>query len=150
MDPSDDQQIVPCESTLDGQCKVAWTCVTRPSDLGGLGMLDLNTLGYALRLQWELLARVDPSQSWTALAAKPEHVVRTMFEATTSVQIGDGRQILFWQEKWLDDISIGGLVPELYLAVSKRPVGMTVWIWISGNSRVLHPTGADSGTFLHP
>jgi hypothetical protein len=113
-------------------------------------MLDLNTLGYALRLQWELLARVDPSQSWTALAAKPEHVVRTMFEATTSVQIGDGRHILFWQEKWLDDISIGGLVPELYLAVSKRPVGMTVWIWISGNSRVLHPTGADSGTFLHP
>jgi hypothetical protein len=36
-----------------GKCLVPWQCVTRPVELGGLGMLDLTTLGYALRLQWE-------------------------------------------------------------------------------------------------
>jgi hypothetical protein len=34
-----------------GQCKVAWVRVVHPQELGGLGVLDLTTLGYALRMR---------------------------------------------------------------------------------------------------
>jgi hypothetical protein len=73
-----------------GQCKVAWARVTRPQELGGLGVLDLTTLGYALRMRWSWLARTDPGRSWSALPVKDERLVRAMFEASTIVQISDG------------------------------------------------------------
>jgi hypothetical protein len=76
---------------LGGQCKVAWSRVTRWAELGGLGVIDLNTLGYALRMRWEWLAFVEPSQSWIALLAKPVRVVRAMFKVSMLVLIGDSR-----------------------------------------------------------
>jgi hypothetical protein len=39
------------DSALGGKCMVAWAKVARPTNLGGLGVLDMTTLGYALRLQ---------------------------------------------------------------------------------------------------
>jgi hypothetical protein len=35
-----------------GHCLVAWVKVCRPTELGGLGISDLKTLGWALRMRW--------------------------------------------------------------------------------------------------
>jgi len=35
-----------------GHCFVAWVKVTRPFELGGLGISDLKTLGWALQMRW--------------------------------------------------------------------------------------------------
>jgi hypothetical protein len=43
------------DSASGGKCLVAWAKVARPTYLGGLRVLDLTTLGYVLRLQWEWL-----------------------------------------------------------------------------------------------
>jgi hypothetical protein len=43
-----------------------------------------------------------------------------MFEASTTVQVGDGRNTLFWQAKWLEGDSIRSFAPELYKVVDKR------------------------------
>uniref|UniRef100_J3LTF6 Uncharacterized protein n=1 Tax=Oryza brachyantha TaxID=4533 RepID=J3LTF6_ORYBR len=40
------------DSVHGGQCKVAWANVCRPKALGGLGILNLRTAGFALRLRW--------------------------------------------------------------------------------------------------
>ncbi|GJN34743.1 hypothetical protein PR202_gb23434 [Eleusine coracana subsp. coracana] len=40
------------KTVSNGKCLVAWRKVCRPSDMGGLGIPDLNLLGFALRLQW--------------------------------------------------------------------------------------------------
>jgi hypothetical protein len=40
-------------STTGGQCMVAWRSVARLVELGGLGVIDLATMGYTLRLRWE-------------------------------------------------------------------------------------------------
>jgi hypothetical protein len=37
-------------SVWGGQCLVSWTKVMLPVDMGGLGVIDLTTMGYALRL----------------------------------------------------------------------------------------------------
>jgi hypothetical protein len=43
------------EIVQGGQCLVTWSKVTKPKELGGLGVLDLTTLGYALQLRWVLM-----------------------------------------------------------------------------------------------
>jgi hypothetical protein len=53
-------------------------------------VLDLATLGYALWLRWKWLARTDLERLWVALPHKNDPIVHAMFEASTSVQVGNG------------------------------------------------------------
>jgi hypothetical protein len=47
-----------------GSCHVNWGTVCRPIDRGGLGVLNLDKAGIALRLRWLWLSRTDPSRAW--------------------------------------------------------------------------------------
>jgi hypothetical protein len=99
---------------------VAWSRVTRPTELGGLGVVDLATMGYALRMRWEWLARVDPSQAWSALSSKPELAARVLFDTSTSVEVGNGVRALFWKDKWMQGHAIESLYHILLAAVGRR------------------------------
>ena len=39
-------------SAKGGHCLLAWPRVCRPPELGGLGIVDLECFGYALRMRW--------------------------------------------------------------------------------------------------
>ena len=45
--------------------KVGHCC--RPPELGGLGFLDLQLFGYALRMRWLWLSRTDDNRPWSQL-----------------------------------------------------------------------------------
>lgn len=45
-----------------GHCLIAWRKVCRSKELGGLGISDLKSLGYALRVHWPWLKKVDPNK----------------------------------------------------------------------------------------
>jgi hypothetical protein len=62
-----------------GRCKVAWAIVCSPKEHGGLGLPDLQLLGFALRLRWEWLRRTRPDAAWAQLPSRPEHAVAAMF-----------------------------------------------------------------------
>jgi hypothetical protein len=94
--------------------KNAWSRVTRHAELGGLGVIDLTTLGYALRLRWEWLAKTNPSRLWAALPCTTEPVVRAMFEASTLVVLGNGVRTLFWDDRWVEGKSIACLASLVY------------------------------------
>lgn len=47
-----------------GKCKVAWPLVTRPVEVGGLGVLDLERFSRALRLRWLWLSWENPQRPW--------------------------------------------------------------------------------------
>jgi hypothetical protein len=91
-------------------------------ELGGLGLgvLDLTTLDYALRLRWEWQAKTSPDRPWASLAAKPERAVQEMFNVSVTVEVGNGRRALFWQDRWLDGKSLHQLSPDVVAAVPKR------------------------------
>jgi hypothetical protein len=50
-----------------GHCLVAWNKVTKPKELGGLGIADLKFLGMALRVRWKWLQRTGPDKPWAFL-----------------------------------------------------------------------------------
>jgi hypothetical protein len=67
------------ETANGGQCLIAWSRVTRPTELGVLSILDLATMGYALQLCWEWQSRTMPDRLWAALPSKLECNVQAMF-----------------------------------------------------------------------
>lgn len=48
-----------------GKCKVSRTLVARPTEFGGLGILDLERFIRALRLRWLWFNWANPEQPWT-------------------------------------------------------------------------------------
>ena len=43
-----------------GHCLVAWGKACRPTELEGLGISDLKSLGWALRMRWVWLQKIEP------------------------------------------------------------------------------------------
>ena len=79
---------------------LAWPRVCRPPDLGGLGIIDLQWFGYALRMRWLWMKRTDESRSWHQLPMEKEPVVEAMFQSSIYVELEDGHKALFWTDRW--------------------------------------------------
>jgi len=107
-------------SAKGGHCLLAWPKVCRPPELGGLGLVDLQRFGYALRLRWLWLRRTDDTRSWHDLPDEKEQVVEAMFQASIFVELGDGNKALFWTDRWLQGQSLADLAPCLCAAVGPR------------------------------
>jgi hypothetical protein len=103
-----------------GNCHVNWGTVCRPIDRGGLGVLNLDKAGIALRLRWLWLSRTDPSRAWQGLDLQFSPLERSLFFASTTMVLGDGRTALFWEDRWLDGRSISEIAPLLYACIPKR------------------------------
>ena len=50
------------KETNGGHCLIAWPKVSRPKELGGLGNLDLQKFGWALRVRWLWLSKTEPDK----------------------------------------------------------------------------------------
>jgi hypothetical protein len=109
-----------------GQCKLAWRKVCSLTIHGELGMIDLRLFGFALRLRWEWLQRVEPDRGWARLPAKQEPITAVMFQASCSVQLGDGKSASFWNDRWLPAGTLRSLAPALYQATSRAGRGRSV------------------------
>ena len=51
-----------------GKCKVNWSKTCLPAELGGLGILELERLGRALRLRWLWYQWTNPEKPWSGAA----------------------------------------------------------------------------------
>jgi hypothetical protein len=83
--------------------------VARPVELGGLGVFGHVHSCYALRLRWARQARTSLDKPWAFLTRKLELVVQTMFDASVTVQVGNGFCASFLQDRWLDGASMDPL-----------------------------------------
>lgn len=100
-----------------GKCMVAWEKVCHPKDMGGLGIPNLKMQGHALRMRWEWLKRTDQSRTWLDLPDTPDRVAQQFFAASITCSLGDGHNIFFWTDKWLDGKSIEQIAPCVLNAV---------------------------------
>jgi hypothetical protein len=79
-----------------GRCLVAWVNITCPTHFGTLGLPDLRTFGMALHLGWLWLARTDPDKTWVMFRFPNDRSAQAFFDASVSVEVGDGSMALFW------------------------------------------------------
>ena len=81
---------------------VQWAKVKRPKKLGGLGVLDLEMFGRALRLRWLWYQWEEVDRPWVGGAIPVNEVDKQLFRACTRVQLGNGGTAQFWESSWLD------------------------------------------------
>jgi hypothetical protein len=101
--------------------------VQRPLDLGGLRILDLETMSWALGMRWLWLRKTKPDRPWASIDIQVHHNSMAMFRISVSSVVGDGTRTLFLSDKWPHGKSLHDLAPSLYNHVSKRAIkGSTV------------------------
>ncbi|CAN6231704.1 unnamed protein product [Urochloa humidicola] len=103
-----------------GSCLVAWEKVQRPLEYGGLGIHNLELLGCALRIRWLWAEKTDPERPWAGLPIQVPHKAQALFNIAVDAKVGNGEQILFWTDRWLDGHTVAELAPNLFSAVPKR------------------------------
>jgi hypothetical protein len=84
-----------------GHCLVGWERVCRPLDLGGLRILNLETLSWALHMRWLWLRKTQPDRPWTELNIQVHPNVSAMFSSSVISVVGDGTATYFWTGRWL-------------------------------------------------
>jgi len=109
-----------------GHCLLAWPKVTRPVELGGLGISNLQQLGWALRMRWLWLQKTEPDKPWNFLPIQVHQSVKSFFSMAVVTQVGNGTNTLFWTDRWLHGQSLDMMVPHLFGAISSRPKRRTV------------------------
>lgn len=100
-----------------GHCLVAWSTACRPVAFGGLGIIDLRSMGLALQMRWLWLSRVEPDRPGAGLTVPTNNTLLAMFNASVAVEVNDGRSVLFWRDKWLDGQSLEQIAPNLLATV---------------------------------
>jgi hypothetical protein len=78
-----------------GHCLVAWPKVTRPPELRGLGIANLQQLGLALRIRWlwlqKKLSQISPGQS----GIQVHQSARAFFSVAVVTEVGGRRNTFF-------------------------------------------------------
>jgi hypothetical protein len=93
-----------------GKCLVAWSRIQRPLELGGLGILDIERMGIALlRLRWLWFRRTYPNRPWSKLPFSVDKCALALFDASLQIVHGNGKDIIFWCDPWLQGRATDGL-----------------------------------------
>lgn len=77
-----------------GHCLITWHRACRLKDLGGLGIHDLKSFAWALRMQWLWLAKTERDMSWPSFPIQVHALVRAFFSITMVSVVGDCNSIL--------------------------------------------------------
>jgi len=102
------------EDANGGHSLVTWRKASIPKHLGGAGILDLELLSRALRIQWLWFAWKQPDRPWVGMTPPCDETDRSLFRASTLVTIGDGCTAKFWHCPWLNGSAPRDLAPSLF------------------------------------
>lgn len=91
-----------------------------PRWAGGLGIPCLRWLNIAMQSRWAWLRRVDSGRPWTEFKFNLPKKSLALVAAATKVTIGNGKEALFWEDRWLHGIRIQEFAPGIYERISKR------------------------------
>jgi hypothetical protein len=103
-----------------GKCKVSWARVCRPLRRGGLGILDLERFGHALRLRWLWFQWKEPDKVWAGSDLPIDSTDEALIAVATRVCVHNGKRAKFWTSSWLDGLSPAALFPNLHAHAKRK------------------------------
>jgi hypothetical protein len=119
---------------------VNWKRVQRPKRLGGLGILDLQRFGRALRLRWPWYKSTEQSKPWANMHIALSKSETDIFWACTSIEVRNGINTSFWHDRWLHGLRPQELAPALYNLAWRKGIsvaqGCSDRKWMNGLKRI--------------
>jgi hypothetical protein len=97
-----------------------WNRVCRPLDLGGLGIHNLESLGWALNMRWLWLKKTQPDWPWSRLDIQVHPNAAAMFALSVVTSVRNGENTLFWTDKWLHGDSLDQMTSSSQRGFSKK------------------------------
>jgi hypothetical protein len=97
-----------------GSCLVSWDKVSRPHNLGGLGIPNLQYMSWALQTKCLWLQKTDPNRPWNGLKLPIQQQVRDLFAISVISHLGNGTNTIFWMDRWLNGCCIRDMAPEVF------------------------------------
>ncbi|WVZ88496.1 hypothetical protein U9M48_035013 [Paspalum notatum var. saurae] len=126
-----------------GNCLVSWNVVQRPLQFGGLGILNLELMAWALRIRWLWLQKTDPSKPWAGLPVQVHRNAKALFDVAVVSVVGNGETIKFWTDRWLQGKNVAEHCPTLFKLIPKRAVKQrTVTQGVTDRKWILDISGA--------
>jgi hypothetical protein len=110
------------EKANGDNCLVSWDKVQRPLELGGLGVHNLEILGWAFRIRWLWAQKTDPNKQWAGFTINIPPKAKALFDVVVVSVVGDDESILFWKDRWIQGKTMEELSPYLVRTVPKRSV----------------------------
>jgi hypothetical protein len=103
-----------------GDYLVGWQRVCRPTDLGGLGILNLEVLSWALQMRWMWLQKTQPDRPWSNLDIQVHANIFALFIISVTSLVGNGRSTCFWADCCLHGQKNQDLASALFASVPKQ------------------------------
>jgi len=100
-----------------GSCLVAWEKVMTPIDLGGLGIHNLEIMGWALQMRWFWIEKTKPDRPWAGLVVPLHPNMAAMFAISVITNVGNGLNTLFCTDGWLHGRCLEDLAPNVFSCV---------------------------------
>jgi hypothetical protein len=110
------------EACTGGHCLINWPTTFLPKSKGGLGILDLDRFARGLRLRWLWLRWKSKDRAWTAMKLPCDKTDEDLFNASTSVTVGNGKIAEFWKSSWIRGQAPKNITPSLLSAFRTRGV----------------------------
>jgi hypothetical protein len=63
---------------------------------------------------------MDPECPWQGLPMLKDERARAVFNMLTVISVGDGKQVLFWMDRWINGLTASEIAPLVVDSVASR------------------------------
>jgi hypothetical protein len=88
--------------------------------LGGLGISNLQNLGYTLKLSWLWLQKTEIDKAWAFFPIQAQSQVQAFFAMAVETVVGNGKYTRFYKDKWLLGQNLEHALPHLFSSIAAR------------------------------
>jgi len=78
-------------------------------------------------MRWLWLQKTEPDRPWAAFQIQVHPAVKAFFRVAIVLEVGNGKNTIFWTDRWLHGQSLDQLVPTLFGSVNNKTRKRTVY-----------------------